>query len=151
MKRLPTMRETWVQSLGRKDLLEKERATHSCILVWKIPWTEEPGRLQSVGSQRVDTTERLNSLALTHSAVEDSPGWVRERPSRNDLGPLSLLHPNELENSIMCRLHLSSRLFSKSLNVAMVMAKGDVCIIYRNLKKNKNTLPPTHSSITCGS
>ena len=44
-KCLPTMRETWVQSLGQEDLLEKEMATHSSILAWKIPWTEEPGRL----------------------------------------------------------------------------------------------------------
>ena len=53
VKRLPTMRETWVQSLGREDLLEKEMASHSSILAWKIPWTEEPGRLQSMGSQRI--------------------------------------------------------------------------------------------------
>ena len=53
VKRLPTMWETWVQSLGREDLLEKEMATHSSILAWKIPWMEEPGRLQSMGSQRV--------------------------------------------------------------------------------------------------
>ena len=53
IKRLPTMQETRVQSLGWEDLLEKEMATHSSILAWKIPWTEEPGRLQSVGSQRV--------------------------------------------------------------------------------------------------
>ena len=53
VKRLPTMRETWVQSLGQEDLLEKEMATHSSTLAWKIPWTEEPGRLQSMGSQRV--------------------------------------------------------------------------------------------------
>ena len=53
VKRLPTMWETWVQSLGREDLLEKEMATHSSTLAWKIPWTEEPGRLQSMGSQRV--------------------------------------------------------------------------------------------------
>ena len=43
LKRLPTTRETWVQSLGREDLLEKEMATYSSILAWKIPWTEEPG------------------------------------------------------------------------------------------------------------
>ena len=48
-----TMQETWVRSLGWEDPLEKEVATHSSILVWKIPWTEEPGRLQSMGSQRV--------------------------------------------------------------------------------------------------
>ena len=53
VKRLPTMRETWVQSLGQEDPLEKEMAPHSSTLAWKIPWTEEPGRLQSMGSQRV--------------------------------------------------------------------------------------------------
>ena len=50
---LPAMRETWVQSLGWKDPLEKEMATHSSTLAWKIPWTEEPGRLWSMGLQRV--------------------------------------------------------------------------------------------------
>ena len=53
VKRLPTMRETRVRSLGREDPLEKAMATHSSTLAWKIPWTEEPGRLQSMGSQRV--------------------------------------------------------------------------------------------------
>ena len=50
---LPTMQENQVQSLGQEDLLEKEIATQSSILPWKIPWMEEPGRLQSMGSQRV--------------------------------------------------------------------------------------------------
>ena len=53
VKRLSRMRETQVQSLGRKDPLEKEMAIHSSTIAWKIPWTEEPGRLQSMGSQRV--------------------------------------------------------------------------------------------------
>ena len=53
VKRLPTMQETPVRSLGREDPLEKEMATQSSTLAWKIPWTEEPGRLQSMGSQRV--------------------------------------------------------------------------------------------------
>ena len=53
VKHLPTMRKTWVQSLSGKDLLEKEMATHSSILACKIPWTEGPGRLQSMGLQRV--------------------------------------------------------------------------------------------------
>ena len=52
-KHLPTIWETWVQSLGREDLLEKKMATHSSILAWKIPRTEEAGRLQSMGSHRV--------------------------------------------------------------------------------------------------
>ena len=53
VKRLPAIQETQVQSLGREDSLEKEMATHSSILAWRIPWIEEPGRLQSMGSQRV--------------------------------------------------------------------------------------------------
>ena len=53
VKRLPTMQETWVRFLGRKDLLEKEMATHSSTLAWKIPWMEETGKLQSIGLQRV--------------------------------------------------------------------------------------------------
>ena len=53
VKCLPAMRETQVRSLGQEDPLENEMATHSSALAWKIPWTEEPGRLQSVGSQRV--------------------------------------------------------------------------------------------------
>ena len=51
VKNLPAMQETQVQFLGQEDPLEKEMATHSSILAWRIPWTEEPGRLQSVGSQ----------------------------------------------------------------------------------------------------
>ena len=53
LKHLPAMREAWVWSLGQEDPLEKEMATHSSILAWRIPWTEEPGGLQSTGSQRV--------------------------------------------------------------------------------------------------
>ena len=53
VKHLPTMRETWVQSLGQEDPLEKATATHCSTLAWKIPWMEEPGRLQSMGSQRI--------------------------------------------------------------------------------------------------
>ena len=57
VKRLPAMRETWVRSLDWEDPLEKEMATHSRTLAWKILWTEEPGRLQSTGSQRVEHDE----------------------------------------------------------------------------------------------
>ena len=53
VKRLPAMWETWVRSLGGEDPLEKEMATHSSTLAWKIPWTEEPFRLQPMGSQAV--------------------------------------------------------------------------------------------------
>ena len=54
-KNPPTTQETWVQSLGWDDTLEEKMATHSSILAWKVPWTEEPGRLQSMGSQKSQT------------------------------------------------------------------------------------------------
>ena len=56
VKNLPAVQETQVWSLGWEDPLEKEMATHSSSLAWRIPWTEEPGRLQSMGSQELDTT-----------------------------------------------------------------------------------------------
>ena len=62
VKRLPTMRETWVQSLGREDLLEKEMVTHSSILAWKIPWSEKPVGYRPWDRKESDTTEQLHSL-----------------------------------------------------------------------------------------
>ena len=62
VKRLPTTRETWVQSLGWEDLLEKEMASYSSILAWKIPWTEEPVRLQAMGLQ---SRTRLSDFTFT--------------------------------------------------------------------------------------
>ena len=64
VKSLPAVQETQVRSLGQEDTLEKEMATHSSILAWKIPWTEEHGRLQSTGLQKVG-----NDLATMHSAA----------------------------------------------------------------------------------
>ena len=60
LKCLPAMWKTWVRSLGREDPLEKEMATHSSILAWRIPWMEELGGLQSTGRKESDTTERLH-------------------------------------------------------------------------------------------
>ena len=62
VKRLPTMQETQVRSLGQEVPLEKEMATHSSILAWKIPWTKEPGGLQYMGRRELDTTERFHLL-----------------------------------------------------------------------------------------
>ena len=56
VKNLPVMQKMWVSSLGREDHLEKEMQTHSSILAWEIPWTEEPDGLQSMGSQKSDTS-----------------------------------------------------------------------------------------------
>ena len=65
------MQETWVQSLGREDPLEKEMATHSSTLAWKIPWTDEPSRLHSMGSQRVGH----NSATSLHFTTEKTQFW----------------------------------------------------------------------------
>ena len=67
VKRLPTMQETWVQSLGQEDPLEKETATHSSILAWRISWTEETGRLHNSpwGRKESDMTEQLRFTSLT--------------------------------------------------------------------------------------
>ena len=79
------MQETWVQSMGWKDPLEEDMATHSSILAWKIPWTEEPDGLRVMGLQRVITTERLNTA---HSYKGIPPclevAWVQKPHSGKD-------------------------------------------------------------------
>ena len=67
VKNLPAIQEVWVQSLGQEDPLEEEMATRSSILAWRIPWIEESGGLQSMGSQESDTTEQL-TLSLSGRA-----------------------------------------------------------------------------------
>ena len=74
LKRLPAMWETWVRSLGWEDTLEKEMATHSSILAWRIPQTEKLGGLQSVGRKELDTTERLH---FTFTNTKGLPWWLR--------------------------------------------------------------------------
>ena len=66
------MQETWVQSLGWEDLLEKEMATHSGILAWEIPWTEKPGRVQSIGLQRArhDLVTEHEHILLPHLTLQ---------------------------------------------------------------------------------
>ena len=76
VKCLPTMQETRVRSLGREVPLEKKMATHSSILAWKIPWTEESGRLQSMGSQRVGH-DWATSLHFTSSVIRVSSAYLR--------------------------------------------------------------------------
>ena len=74
VKRLPATRETWVRSLGWEDPLEKVMATHSSTLAWKIPGTEKPGRLHSMGSQRVGH-DWATSLSLWKSSLDPSSIW----------------------------------------------------------------------------
>ena len=79
VKSLPAMQETWVQSLGWEDPLEKKMATHSSILAWEIPWMEEPGWLQSMGSQRVRhdwTTSLLDDLCTPYFEKQWSIGYL---------------------------------------------------------------------------
>ena len=88
VKHLPTMWETRFQSLGWEDLLEKEMATHSSILAWKSPWTEKPGRLQSMGLQRVGKLFQLfwekgrdypeKAMAPHSSALAWKIPWMEE-------------------------------------------------------------------------
>ena len=68
LKRLPGMQETWVQSLGREDPLEKEMATHSSVLAWRIPWMGEPGGLPSMGLQSQTRLKRLSRSSSSSSS-----------------------------------------------------------------------------------
>ena len=92
------MWETWVRSLGREDPLEKEMATHSSILAWRIPWTEEPGGLQSMGSQRVGH-DWATSLSL--SIRIGLPLWliVKNPPAMRETWVRSLGWENPLEKA----------------------------------------------------
>ena len=115
VKRLLKMRETQVQSLGWEDPLEKEMATHSGTLAWKIPWMEEPGRLQSMGSQRVRhnwatslslsrlkkiINSFLNLSFYTHEMTE-----FHQEQQKNNLYPSSLSPKhNSLSQACMCSL-----------------------------------------------
>ena len=87
VKRLPAMQETRAQSLGREDPLEKEMETHSSTLAWKIPWTEEPGGLESMGSQRV-RHDWVTSLTLFWSKAHKSEHWEWNQADRS----VSLAH-----------------------------------------------------------
>ena len=73
VKNLPTMEETRIRSLGQEDPLEKETAIRSSILAWEIPWTEEPGGLQSMGSQKSRTSLRLNNNSRYNKGVST---WI---------------------------------------------------------------------------
>ena len=78
VKHLPTMWETWVQSLGQEDPLEKEMATHSSTLAWKIPWMEKPGKLQSMGLQ---SRTRLSDFAFFLSFLSLVAQMVKKPPA----------------------------------------------------------------------
>ena len=84
VKNLPAMWETWVRSLGWDDPLENEMATHSSILAWRIPWTEEPGKLQS---QELDTTEQLSYFTHTKRIRDIGVSSYNDKYNNNKHNP----------------------------------------------------------------
>ena len=96
VKNLPVMRETWVRSLGQEDPLEKGKAVHSSILAWRIPWTEELVRLQSVGSQRVRHDWATNPLLL----------WLRCSTSSSDCCFLTCIPVSQEAGKVVWYSHL---------------------------------------------
>ena len=93
VKNLPAMKETWVRFLGWEDPLEKEMATHSSILAWRIPWTEEPGGLRSMGSQEPDRTEWPAPLP----PAEKASRWWCTVSGRDSFGFLCVKKEEEKE------------------------------------------------------
>ena len=100
VKNPPSVKETWVQSLSREDPLEKEMATHSSILVWRIPWTEEPGRLQSMGLKELDTTYQLKrerdgiwNCETNFFAIMNTSAIIFHSPAKAEV----LIYSNKLE------------------------------------------------------
>ena len=79
MKNPPTVQETWVGSLGWEDPLEEEMVPHASILAWEVPWTEDPGGLQSMGHKESDTTERLGTG--THSQISPASLGAHQEPA----------------------------------------------------------------------
>ena len=86
VKRLPAMQDTWVQSLGQEDPLEKEMATHSSTLAWRILWMEEPGRYSPWGRKESDATERLHFLSPLSKTLVSSEVGVQRTPLGPELG-----------------------------------------------------------------
>ena len=97
LKCLPAMWETLVRSLDREDPLEKEMATHSSILAWEIPWTEEPGGLQSTGSQRVGH-DWATSLSLTMYHLSTKPDHRNKTETKKYFMSLQILPPNVIRS-----------------------------------------------------
>ena len=85
LKNLPAMQETQVQSLGREDALEKGMATHSSLLAWRIPWTQEPGEIQSMGLQRVGQSYVTNTFTFHFSDKEKPLMCSQQRQDANRL------------------------------------------------------------------
>ena len=113
VKKLPTIQETQVGSLGQEDPLEKQMAPHSSILAWRIPWTEESGGHSPWGRKESDTTERLTQTH-THVEAEYCPLTVSQSSTEKDIFPLNSSHApwncgRGLVGSKLCLKGLESR------------------------------------------
>ena len=120
LKHLPAMWETRVRSLGREDPLEKEVATHSSILAWRIPWREEPGRLQSMGLQRV----RLSYFTFT-LVLQKISKMMLCVSLEGEPGPCPRLHYCSLA-VLPLSLHSLPYLISNCLNCPLKLREGDI-------------------------
>ena len=115
VKHLPTMQEICVRSLGQEDPLEKEMATHSSTLAWKIPWTKEPGRLQSLESQRVGRpNNNCKCMPFCHSVISVAPHsstlawkipWTKEPGRLQSMGLLGVRHDWATSLSLFTFMH----------------------------------------------
>ena len=124
VKNLPAMQKTCVWSLGREDPLEKGMATHSSILTWRIPWTEEPGKLQSMGLQKVSQEQWLSSVqSLSHVQLFATPWTAAHQASlsfincRSPLNPMSIKSMMPSNHLILCRPLLLLPLIFPSIRV----------------------------------
>ena len=145
VKRLPTMRKTRVWSLGREDPLEKEMATHSSILAWKISWTEDPGRLQSMASQSrtgLSDFTSLHSCSLIHQTnlISLTSLFLQREKKKNSLRCSRSLLWNLKVSSRSKRLHLEFYLgklskMSKCLNTSLTRSTDHYATILVNLTK----------------
>ena len=110
VKHLPAMQETWVRSLGREDPMEEEMTTHSSTLVWKIPWMDEPGRLQAMGSQRVayNWATSLSDFPFLSYGFSSSHIWMWELDHKEGWAPKNWCFPTvvlekTLESPMDCK------------------------------------------------
>ena len=141
VKNLPAVLDTLVQSLGWKDPLEKEITTHSSFLAWRIPWTEKPGGLQSMGSQRVRLTERLTVSPRT---MRKAKGNRKEFCQENTLVIANTLSNNPRDDST----HGHHQMINTEIRLIMFFAVEDREDLYSQQKQDLElTVPWIMSSL----
>ena len=125
VENLPAMQTTWVQSLGQEDALEKEMASHSSILAWRIPWTEEPGGLQSMGLQRAGHDWATHTHSTLNELITSCLNGVRLTPIIYSLMELSLWLFKV--RKLILTLMLSFEIFLDHLTIDIYMPINSTC------------------------